>query len=145
MKECHIYSNWYPRGYERDEIVSEFEELWKEIKSKEIPDLPKFFNVMITYIESNMDIKSDSEKDKHLCQLMNIYAFLSIEQKQNFLVEFCNEITEPFQNFWDNYLSISKEKSNLLCKQLCVLDMILEHASGGNSLGAIALKTMLNK
>ena len=66
MKECHTYSQWYPRGYERVDSITEFDDLWHEITTKEIPELPKFFVALITYIESNMNIKSDSEKDKHL-------------------------------------------------------------------------------
>jgi len=145
MKECHTYSQWYPRGYERVDSITEFDDLWHEITTKEIPELPKFFVALITYIESNMNIKSDSEKDKHLWSLINIYAFLNPDQKKDFLIEFCGLIAQPLQNFIENFLSVPKEKINLLGKQLWVLDMLLEHASGGSSIGALSLKNMLNQ
>lgn len=88
MKELHIYSNWAPVGYENSSIISEFDNLWKEITQKEIPELPKFFNAIISFIESNLNDKSDSEKDKYLSSLMKIYAFLSPNQKKEFLIEY---------------------------------------------------------
>ena len=88
MKELHIYSNWAPIGYENDSTIAEFDHLWREITQKEIPELPRFFNAIISFIESNMSDKPDSEKDKHLSSLMKIYTFLSPNQKKEFLIEY---------------------------------------------------------
>lgn len=88
MKECHIYSKWNPREYEGTEGITEFDDLWSDVTQKEIPELPKFSNSIITYIESHMLIKSDKEKDKHLSSIMRIYVFLKPEQKKEFLVTF---------------------------------------------------------
>lgn len=100
---------------------------------------------MITYIETSPEIKTDSEKDRYLSSLLKIYAFLNMEQKTQFLVSFCHEISASFKEFIANFLSISKEKTNLLTKKLCVLDIIIEEASGYNSIGALGLKDVINK
>ena len=145
MKELHIYSNWAPVGYESDSTITEFDNLWKEITHKEIPELPKFFNAIISFIESNMSDKPDSEKDKHLSSLMKIYVFLNPDQKREFLVEYCGELSINFGNFMSNWINMPKDKTNMLIKQMWVLDMILEHASGGASIGALSLRNMLNQ
>ena len=145
MKELHIYSNWAPVGYENSSIITEFDNLWKEITQKEIPELPKFFNAIISFIESNLNDKSDSEKDKYLSSLMKIYAFLNPNQKKEFLIEYWGELSLSLENFIGNFLSLPKDKTNMLIKQMWVLDMILDHASGGASLGALSLKNMLNQ
>jgi hypothetical protein len=118
LKETRTYSEWSPVGYSKSSKIAEFDNLWKEVCQKEFPELPKFFNSMITYIETSSEIKTDSEKDKYLSSLLKIYAFLNMEQKTQFLVSFCHEISLSFKEFIANFLSISKEKTNLLTKKL---------------------------
>jgi len=116
MRECQAYSRWSPKGYRGIENIQEFDHLWKDVTEKELPELPKFYNAIISYIELNMGDKSDSEKDKHLSCLIKIYIFLSPAQKQTFLSEFSLDLAKTFENFTENYLTMSKENTNLLVK-----------------------------